>query len=125
MRHFCAQPDAPSSRDLVYATLWCTTSESPQLPPSHVVILAHLASAELPKPSSTSQAQSVKWFLSVTLHQVQLQLGMDWKLVFYFLAVYIFSKMSILLLNLLLDSLFFYVSPGQVWKSPLRASWIA
>lgn len=107
MRHSCAQLDAPSSCDLVYATLWWTTSESPQLPPSYVVILAHLASAELPKPSSTSQAQSVKWFLSVTLHQVQLQLGRDWKFVFYFLAVYIFSKMSISLLNLLLDSSFF------------------
>lgn len=29
----------------------------PQIPPSHVVICEHLASAELPKPSSTSQAQ--------------------------------------------------------------------
>lgn len=96
MTHCWAQSDAPFSSDPVFATPLCSTRKSPQIPPSHVVIFGHLASAELPKPRSTSQVQSAKRFLRVNnTAPSSAPIGRGLGIKFYFLMLYLYSKMSI------------------------------
>lgn len=85
-------------------------------------IFVHLASADLLKSSRLNQSSGF-----CPKHCIAFRSDWMWtgNYYFYSLILYIFYAISILLSKLLLDSLFLYVSPGQVWKSRLRVSWIA
>lgn len=91
-----------------------------QLPPIYVVIAERLAPAERPERRSTSQEKSVRRSVPVKLCRLQHHKGNRLEFILYFL-MHIFKNEPFIAEFMRL----FMYSPGQVWKSPPRPSWIA